>query len=254
MTATTIDEVIEILDDIIQTSKEEETSFGYFAALYQKVTISVKQKLTQDYFDDPQRMERLDVIFANRYLAAYANYREGKPVSASWEKAFSLSNDSGLIVLQHLLLGMNAHINLDLGIAAAEISTEDSLEDLQADFNKINALLSSLIGEVQQDLTRVWPTLRVLLKFVHQIDDYLVDFSMNLARNGAWKFANTLVVGGVSADPQRLILNRDKKVSGITRFICHKKLLLRMVFRILRMLEKGKPSEKVAALEKRVFF
>lgn len=254
MTASNIDEVIEILEGIIQASKQEETSFGYFAALYQKVTIGVQQKLTQDYFDDPQRMEQLDVIFANRYLAAYADYREGKPISASWEKAFSLSNDSGLIVLQHLLLGMNAHINLDLGIAAAEISTEDSIEDLQADFNKINALLSSLVEEVQQDLTKVWPSLRILLKLVHKIDDYLVDFSMNVARNGAWKFANTLVTGGVSEDTQQLILSRDKKVSGITRFICHEKMLLRMVFRVLRMLEKGTPSEKVAALEQRVFF
>lgn len=254
MTASNIDEVIEILEDIIQTSKQEESSFGYFAALYQKVTISVKQKLTQDYFDDPQRMEQLDVIFANRYLAAYTDYREGKQISASWEKAFSLSNDSGLIVLQHLLLGMNAHINLDLGIAAAEISNETTIQNLESDFNKINDLLSSLVGEVQKDLCRIWPLLRILLKLVHQIDDYFVDFSMGIARNGAWKFANSLVAGGVSEDTQQLILSRDKKVSGITRFICHEKMLLRMVFRILRMLEKGTPSEKVAALEKRVFF
>lgn len=254
MTASNIDEVIEILEGIIQTSKQEETSFGYFAALYQKVTISVKQKLTQDYFDDPQRMEKLDVIFANRYLAAYADYREGKPISASWDNAFSLSNDSSLIVLQHLLLGMNAHINLDLGIAAAEVSTKDSIEDLQSDFNKINALLSSLVGEVQQNLTGIWPFLAIILKVAHNIDDFLVDFSMNIARNGAWKFANTLVAGGVSENTQQLILSRDKKVSAITRFICHEKMLLRMVFRVLRMLEKGTPSEKVAALERRVFF
>lgn len=254
MTASNINEVIEILDDIIQTSKQEETSFGYFAALYQKVTISVRQKLTLGYFDDPQRMEKLDVIFANRYLEAYADYRVGKPVSASWDKAFSLSNDSSLIVLQHLLLGMNAHINLDLGIAAAEISTPETIQGLHGDFRKINDLLSSLVDEVQQDLTRVWPFLRFLLKLVHKIDDYFVDFSMNLARNGAWKFANTLVTGGETANTQDLIHNRDQQVSGITRYICHEKMLLRMVFRTLRMLEKGRPSEKVEALQRKILF
>lgn len=253
MTATTIDEVIEILDDIIQTSKEEETSFGYFAALYQKVTISVQQKLTQDYFDDPQRMEKLDVIFANRYLEAYANYREGNPISASWERAFTLSDDSTLIVLQHLLLGMNAHINLDLGIAAAEISDGTTIQDLEGDFNKINELLSSLVGEVQQSLVKVWPLLTLLLKLANRVDDFLVNFSMKIARNGAWKFANTLSIGE-SENKQHLILTRDQQVSKITRFICHEKLLLRMIFRVLRMMEKGKPSQKVSALEKKVFF
>lgn len=253
MTASNIDEVIEILEGIIQTSKREETCFGYFAALYQKVTIAVKQKLTLGYFDDPQRMERLDVIFANRYLEAYADYREGKPVTASWGKAFSLSGDSSLVVLQHLLLGMNAHINLDLGIAAAEISDQETIQDLQGDFNKINELLSSLVSEVQQNLTAIWPFLTIVLKVVNKTDDFLVDFSMNLARNGAWKFANRLVTKKTE-DRHQLILNKDQKVSGNTRLICHQKVLLKMIFRVLRMLEKGRPSEKIAALERRVFF
>ena len=78
MIAKTIDEVIENLEQIIQASKNEENTLGYFAALYQKVTINVKDKLNTNYFDDDKRMEQLDVIFANRYLSAYSNYRQGK--------------------------------------------------------------------------------------------------------------------------------------------------------------------------------
>ena len=73
MTPKTIEEVIETLEQIIQSSKTQENPMGYFAALYYKVTISVKDKLGENYFKDDQRMEQLDVIFANRYLSAYKN-------------------------------------------------------------------------------------------------------------------------------------------------------------------------------------
>ena len=48
-----------------------------------------------------------------------AHWRRGEPVSRSWEVAFSAIDEEGPIVLQHLLLGANAHINLDLAIAVA---------------------------------------------------------------------------------------------------------------------------------------
>lgn len=253
MTATTIDEVIDILEDIIQTAKEEESCLGYFAALYQKVTMAVKAKLSQDYFDDPARMERLDVVFANRYLAAYADHRLKKPITASWEAAFSYAGDEHLIILQHLLLGMNAHINLDLGIAAAEIAPEDSIQDLEGDFHKINDLLSSLVEEVQHGLAEVWPILPMILKLVRKADNLLVDFSMTIARNGAWKFAKILASSSPQQRPELLSI-RDRKVSRITDLICRHRLILRLLLRILRRWETGRPSEKIAALQQRVMF
>jgi len=110
MPATTIDEVILHLEQIIQTSITEESAHGYFAALYQKVTITVKEKLGKNYFDDDARMERLDVIFANRYLAAYTSHKQGAEITKSWEAAFHAAETNDLIVLQHLLLGMNVSL------------------------------------------------------------------------------------------------------------------------------------------------
>ena len=61
------------------------------------------------------------MIFANRYLKAYSDFQNNKVVSKSWEVAFKGTERFWPIVLQHLLAGMNAHINLDLGIAAAKV-------------------------------------------------------------------------------------------------------------------------------------
>lgn len=45
MKVTTIDEVIEALDAIIEKAKDTKRPDGYFAALYRKVTKSVKERM-----------------------------------------------------------------------------------------------------------------------------------------------------------------------------------------------------------------
>lgn len=250
MVANTIDEVIDILGDIIENSKKEESTLGFFAALYHKVTISVKDKLHTNYFDDDERMERLDVLFANRYLLAYSNYKQGKPITKSWDMAFKASKQNSLIVLQHLLLGMNAHINLDLGIAAAEVSDASSIDKLHSDFNKINAVLASLVEEIQEDLSKIWPTLVKILKFANKVDDFFINFSMSIARDGAWKFANELVVENETNSKAHLIALRDNKIATLSESITVHKIVVRIIFFIVRIGERGKPSDKIKALKK----
>ncbi|GAB5399900.1 MAG: DUF5995 family protein [Aureisphaera sp.] len=248
MIATTIDEVIAFLDQIIQESKEEESTLGYFAALYRKVTKQVKSKLGQHYFDDDARMEELDVIFANRYLAAYTEYKAGRETTKSWEVAMQSSTNNKLIVLQHLLVGMNAHINLDLGIAAAQITNTNTLHDLQGDFNKINDILGALVAEVQNDLAEIWPFLLWILKVSKKVDDFLVNFSMNIAREGAWLFANKLVFRSGDTSLDELIARRDIKIAKLGHSIVRPGRVERFIFRIIRFGERGSVADKINAL------
>ena len=140
-----IDQVIKLLDEIISESETNNNPLGYFAALYRNVTIKVKEGIENNFFDDGQRLEKLDIVFALRYLDAYYAWQKKEVVTQSWQKAFELSTDYRPIVLQHLLIGMNAHINLDLGIAAAEVSKNKNIKDLENDFDKINKKISYLL-------------------------------------------------------------------------------------------------------------
>lgn len=54
------------------------------------------------------------------------------------------------LILQHLLLGINAHINLDLGIAAAQTSPGDDLPDLRNDFVEINRVLVRQVDGIRE--------------------------------------------------------------------------------------------------------
>lgn len=252
MTANTIDEVIQQLDKIITQSKKENSTIGFFAALYQNVTIVVRDKMGTGYFDDDQRMEKLDVIFANRYLQAYQDYMNGEKVTNAWAVAFKASHNPDLIVLHHLLLGMNAHINLDLGIAAAKISDDSAIENLEHDFNRINEILSSLIEDVQKSLSRIWPLLIYPLKWLKKADDFFINFSMKLARDGAWKFAGQLVHVQNQQGFDQLLSDRDKRVSVLSKRMLKQSRIEKWIFKIIRMTEKGSVNDKTEALERTI--
>lgn len=192
MPAKSIDEVIARLEEIILECEAEGNRLGYFAALYNRVTQRVKQGIANHEFQDGARMERLDVTFANRYLAAYDAYRAGELPSRSWLKAFTEAGNGKLLVLQHLLLGMNAHINLDLGVAAARTCPGAELAGLRADFDRINQILAELTPAVEQEIAEESPDFGVIERAAPKVETALVGFAMDGARDAAWHFASEL--------------------------------------------------------------
>jgi hypothetical protein len=190
-----IDQVIARLDEIIAISIREGSRLGYFAALYNRVTKAIRDGIRRGAFDDNPRMERLDVLFANRYIEAYDRLRRGLAPTTSWQVAFDSAAQTDLSVLRHLVLGMNAHINLDLGIACAVIAPAGRIDNLRADFNRINDVLASLLPTVQAQLGEISPSLGTYSDLAHsmdRLDERLGNFSMETARDGAWRFGRRL--------------------------------------------------------------
>ena len=146
-----------------------------------------------------------------------------------------------------MLIGINAHINLDLGIAAAEVSKNGNINHLENDFNKINQILSSLVNEVQNDLSKMWPTLEKILQKTKKADDFFVDFSMELARNGAWKFAKTLA-GTPIESIDKLINDRDIKVAKKAGLVTNPGFLVSVLFKIIKLGERGTIKERIIDL------
>ncbi len=225
------------MDEIIEWSTARQSRLGYFPALYRKVTLQVQKGILEGVFDDGDRMERLDVIFANRYLEAFDQYLGRASPTGAWDFAFRVSSQWWPIVLQHLLLGMNAHINLDLGIAAARTVEADSLPRLQGDFNKINQVLASLVGGVQKELEEIWTPYRVLDRALGRVDSAIINFSMEKARDQAWFVA--LQLGPLNREDQKREIERlDAKVVHLARLVRHPGLICSAATRVIRLGER----------------
>lgn len=236
--ARTIDEVLAALDGVVGRAVETGDRLGYFAALYRKVTAKVKEGIASGFFDDGPRMERLDVIFANRYLGALARWeQEGEP-SRAWQVAFRAASAWRPVILQQLLLGINAHINLDLGIAAAETVPGAGLPALAADFERINEILFSLLDEVQREVGEVSPWIALLDRVGGREADEVVRFSLTIARDEAWQFACDL-----ASVPQEqwgsLIELRDRETELVGERVLHPGWLLTPALLAIRCRESS---------------
>ncbi len=233
----TIDEVIERLDVIVDWARREQSRLGYFAALYRGVTLRVKEGIAQGQFSDGTLMERLDVVFADRYLLAWEQYRRGVPTTRSWERAFKAAESWRPIVLQHLLLGINAHINLDLGIACALVAPGDELPGLQQDFDAINEILCAMTDEVQDKLGRVWPYMRICDLVGCRTDEAVFNFSLRRARDAAWSVARRLA----PLDAEQMakeIEYVDRDTALLARVVRHPGIIASLGLLAVRLSEK----------------
>jgi Family of unknown function (DUF5995) len=201
----TIDDVLRNVDQIITWSIKAESHIGYFAVVYKRVTLAIREAITDGQFDDGNRVARLDVAFAQRYfnaLNAYFHPNEYPDLTLAWEVAFVGDLDGQAIILQHLMSAFNAHITFDLGMACFTIAP-DSLDTLENDFNRVNAVLCSQIPGIIDVLQRLSPELRWIRRL---IPDELAVFNRMLMklRQGAWLFAIYMALHPESAIQKRV--------------------------------------------------
>ncbi len=228
--------VINELSRIIDGAYEQKSSTGFFPALYRKVTIKVKEGIQLDSFEDGPRMEHLIITFANRYLDALEDYIKGNTSTRSWYVAFEAAQNRRLLILQHLFLGINAHINLDLGIAAAEVVSDNDVHTLKGDFEKINGILFNLVDEVQSEIGKLSPWIAVLDKMGGRTDEKFADFSLKAARDAAW-IATKKMSGLAQEEKDEEIKRMDKVVEDLAKLIIKPGLFVRLGFWVIRLME-----------------
>lgn len=249
MLATNIPEVLTRLEEIIAWCRKVDSRMGYFAVLYHGMTKAVLEGIQNNSFQDGARMQRLDTIFANRYLKAWHAYTSNKPCSRSWKTTFDACRNDKLTVIQHLLLGINTHINLDLGIAAAETSPGDAIHDLEIDFGKINQLIAARSNSIQQRLADVWFPLRTLSRLSDGREDAIINFSISKAREVSWMNAVTLsLVQGNARDNYIGII--DDSVVVIADRVINPGIAFRLLLHPVRVMEPRDTSDIIDLLLK----
>lgn len=185
----TIEEILKKLDEIIIWAKENQSPAGYFACTYRIMTAQVLKGIQQKKFEDNLRMTQLDIAFATRYLEAWDAYSKGKKCTNSWYLAFEAAKNNNLLILQHIFLGMNAHINLDLGISAASIMPYRKITPLKTDFENINNVIASINQKVQDSLNKICYPVDFIDKISNGKDNAILDFAISKARDTSWTTA-----------------------------------------------------------------
>jgi len=251
--AASFDTVLSELRRIRDTARRSDDRNGYFAAMYAQVTAAVALRCADGRFDDAARMEELVDRFARRYTEAYWAQAADRPTTRAWAVAFETARSSEPLVVQHLLLGINAHINLDLGIVVADMAHARSMpmDALAADFGAINDVLAELTDRAQAAVVAGSPLLAAADVLLGDHDEAVTRFSLRVARDGAWDFATGLSQADVNARDD-LIDRRDASVADVGRRLLTRAGPLHTSQRLARMLEwssVGQVIDRLAAMD-----
>jgi hypothetical protein len=200
---------------------------GWFGAMYLQTTRTVRDRVAAGLFDDAERMCRFVEAFAARYLTPLRASRQGQPVPRCWALAFDTAARRDKVILQHLLLGINAHVNLDLAVVAAEICPGEQIGSLNDDFMRVNAVLAELLPAVRACIGRFSPLLDVIDRVGGADDDEILNFSIRVAREEAWSQALLLASTDDPARRAQLVDSLDRAVSVLGKVVASPGGLLR---------------------------
>jgi hypothetical protein len=144
--ARVLDELQERLDSLPAGMEFRRT----FIATYRRTTEAVGRAIEHGSFEDTRWVAAWDAAFADLFFVAHDADLAGKPPPRPWRLAFAPSER--LNTLQHLLLGMNAHINFDLPQALLAVITDDDFTDpvlidrRRRDHERIDQILASRVS------------------------------------------------------------------------------------------------------------
>lgn len=214
---------------------------GYFTASYVETTTRVLALLRGNEFEAPDQVLALTVGYARRFLKMVADFRAGQPIARCWRLAIEAGTNKRLSILQHLLLGMNAHINYDLGIVAAQVSEDEAqLLTLRTDFLRINDLLAATLDTFQDRINRFSPVMRIIDRLGYRFDEAIFNFNLAHARDAAWSLATSLLAlrnsefPGAAEDALDVL---DSKLAWLGRLLIDPGPVLRPAARAIRMFE-----------------
>jgi hypothetical protein len=129
-------------------------------------------------------------------------------------------------------MGVNAHIDLDLAIAAAATSPGRDIYSLRRDYDRINDILIQVLDGVQGAMNSVSPSMGLLDDVAGGTDEQLLGFSVRTARAGAWQ--NAVILANSSARDQAFLeYLLDAQATALGTIIGHPSGVLNDVVRAI---------------------
>ena len=166
-----------------------------FLSVYALTTYKVGVQVDAGYFNDTVWIEEYQLEFANQYRRAFYDYESGNrsKVPKVWRVAFDASKSGNTLIVQDILLGMNAHINFDLAYTLRDVDIKNNRSAKYEDHNLVNNVLSDIVGDITVALSEIYGSNYAAIDVaLGDIDDQLIGTGMVAAREQAWNNARKL--------------------------------------------------------------
>ena len=190
------------LDDVVDGLADLETRFRHlndrravFLTLYGVVSAEIRLQVARQEFEDNEWVRRYAVAFADLYRVALERYDAGDlaAVPKAWRLTFDAARGGSGLVVQDMLLGVNAHVNADLPHALTTVSIGPDRPARYRDHSAVNAVLGAVTERATQRLAALYaPGLIGIDASAGTVDEIISAFSLEVARESAWEAAVAL--------------------------------------------------------------
>lgn len=160
-----------------------------FATAYGLITREIVERANGGTFEDAAWVERYLVAFAELYRSSLCAHLEGdfENVAQPWRIAFDVSSEGRGLVIQDLLLGINAHIRHDLPLALEKVGVDPSRRQKYVDHTRVNEALEATTGRVQDQIAEYYARgLGVLDDLLLFLDEEIAQVAFRTSREEAW--------------------------------------------------------------------
>ena len=191
----TLDDVVNGLAAFEKGFRDANDRRAVFLTLYGVVSTEMRARVAARAFSDNDWVHRYAVAFANFYRQALDDYEAGRveAVPRAWRLCFDTARAGSALVLQDLLLGINAHVNNDLSLALNTVSIDPDRAKRYQDHVAVNQVLGSVTQRATDRLAALYaPGFTSLDECAGNLDEMLSAFSLQVARESAWEGAVAL--------------------------------------------------------------
>lgn len=222
------DEVIVRLETLVEQFDARRSRLSVYPTIYLDVTQRIKQAVAAGHFEDPAWLTQLDLLFASQYLTAIERWQSGEhdKLPQCWRTALEAAEAGETVVLQDVILAINARLNHDLGIALFQAGVHEGESERRIrDYHRIHDIFAGAINSVQSILAGKYSRVLGLLDEVaHGLDELVTDFLYTQARDTALDNAFALARAGSTAERTALLQQFDRRATKLAQ-----KILLRPI-------------------------
>lgn len=190
--------VVQQMKEFVLRWQQEADRRATFLNCYMLMTGNVLVAIDRGEFQDGDWVNHLLHRFAGYYFRALDAY-EADPADspAVWRVTHRATAAPGTVTLQHLFLGVNAHINYDLVLTVADMLepewthvAEHQKRRRYADHCHVNAVIARTIDVVQDDVVeRATPSMDLVDRLMGPLDEWLTSRLITRWRDEVWRNA-----------------------------------------------------------------
>lgn len=218
------DPLIQRMSSLITQWEQAHDRRSIFLSCYRLMTTNVLVAVDEHRFHDGQWVSRLLHHFAKYYFDALELFNlHSADTPQVWRLVHRAARQKKVMTLQHLMLGVNAHINYDLvftlyDLLAPEWKTlsPEQRQQRLADHTLVNTIIGESIDAVQdQVIDQHSPWFKLVDKLLGPTDEWLTSHLIAHWRTEVW--TNTMQYIELQKRPARLAFQKKIEASAMRR-------------------------------------